>query len=165
VAGDSAYQVYAHRLAAAGDSAILAVERIVPDSTVTPALSNDELARLERHATTFAGILRPDTTSALHHQMLEGLDSLVVAMRVLHEREQHCGSGGGGGGGVGGAGEPQPGGVAERTAGCADARDYGLIVASVRRGRRIYLDARGRMDLLLRQFGVRLPPAPERTGR
>lgn len=138
---DPGYQNYADRIAAAGDSAILAVQPLAAlDSTSAITWNADAAAALERHAKDFAGLFRPDTAAALHRQMLDGLDSLVVAMQVLHEREERCGK--------------------ERTPDCADAHDFGRILGSVSRGERIYLEARRRMAALTRQLGATMPPPP-----
>jgi hypothetical protein len=84
--------------------------------------------------------MRPDTVAIFHRQMLEGLDSLVLAMRVLHDRETGCSQ--------------------ERTIDCVDTRDFGYILGSIRSGARIYLDARRRMRETLRALGATLPDPP-----
>ncbi len=84
--------------------------------------------------------MRPDTVAVFHRQMLEGLDSLVLAMRVLRERETSC--------------------SAERTIDCVDARDFGYILGSMRNGARIYLDARRRMRETMRSLGASFPDPP-----
>ena len=72
--------------------------------------------------------------------MVEGLDSLVLAMRVLEDREVRC--------------------TAERTIDCVDARDFGHILGSLRSGARIYLDARRRMRETMRSLGASFPDPP-----
>ncbi len=84
--------------------------------------------------------MQPDTVSLLHRQMLEGLDSLVVAMRVLRDRETSC--------------------ARERTVDCVDPRDFGYILGSMRNGVRIYLDARRRLRETMRALGASLPDPP-----
>jgi hypothetical protein len=72
--------------------------------------------------------------------MLEGLDSLEVAMRVRGERAASCSR--------------------ERTIDCVDARDFGYIIGSMRNGVRIYLDARRRMRETMRALGASFPDPP-----
>lgn len=135
------YQGYADRVAAVGDSALLAVSAyLAADSTERMAWNGDAAERLERLATAFGGIMRPDTVALVHRQMLEGLDSLVVAMRVLREREAACGR--------------------ERPIDCVDARDFRHIRGSMRTGTRIYLEARRRMRGTLASLGGSLPDPP-----
>ena len=71
---------------------------------------------------------------------VEGLDSLVLAMRVLHDREVSC--------------------TAERTIDCVDTRDFSYILGSIHSGVRIYLDARRRMRETLRALGATFPDPP-----
>jgi hypothetical protein len=138
---EGSYQGYADRTAATGDSALLAVASyLTKDSTEEIRWNADASRDLERLATRFGGIMRPDTVALLHRQMLEGLDSLVVAMRVLHEREESCGL--------------------ERTIDCVDARDFGAILASMRTGARTYLEARRRMRETLSSLGAHFPDPP-----
>lgn len=135
------YEEYARRTAAIGDSAVASVSSYLTlDSTANVRYDSATASRLERLSTQFAGIMRPDTVAIYHRQMLEGLDSLVVAMRVLHEREVSCGQ--------------------ERTIDCVDARDFGHIIGSMRTGTRLYLEARRRMREILRPLGATLPDPP-----
>jgi hypothetical protein len=135
---DVGYQQYADRVAQYGDDAVASVARYQSvDSTGAVTWDADTADRLERAATAFAGILRPDTTATLHRQMLDGIDSLVVAMRVLRSHQQKCGG--------------------ERTIDCNEPRDFGRILHTMRRGRAIYLDARRRMQQLLATLGSTLP--------
>ena len=88
---EGSYQGYADRTAAVGDSAVAVVSSYLTlDSTKNVRYDSASAATLERLSTRFGGIMRPDTVSVFHRQMLEGLDSLVVAMRVLHDRETSC---------------------------------------------------------------------------
>lgn len=138
---EGSYQGYADRTAAVGDSALTSViSYLTLDSTATVRYDSAAARELERLATQFGGIMRPDTVSLLHRQMLEGLDSLVLGMRVLGEREASCGR--------------------ERTIDCVDARDFGHILGSMRTGARTYLDARRRMRETLATLGARLPDPP-----
>jgi len=138
---EGSYQGYADRTAAVGDSALLTVASyLTRDSTDTITWNAEASRQLERLATQFGGIMRPDTVAQPHRQMLEGLDSLVLAMRVLHEREESC--------------------TRERTIDCVDARDFGHILESVRAGARTYLDARRRMRATLASLGARMPDPP-----
>ena len=84
--------------------------------------------------------MRPDTVALFHRQMLEGLDSLVLAMRGLRDRETSCSR--------------------ERTIDCVDARDFGVILGSMRSGARLYLDARRRMRETMRSLGATFPEPP-----
>ena len=138
---EGSYQGYADRTSAVGDSALAAVASYLTlDSTKTIAYDSSAGATIERLATRFGGIMRPDTVAIFHRQMLEGLDSLVLAMRVLHDRETSC--------------------TRERTIDCVDARDFGIILGSMRAGARIYLDARRRMRETLRSLGATFPDPP-----
>jgi hypothetical protein len=138
---EGTYQGYADLTASTGDSALSAVSSYLTlDSTATVHYDSAAAGTLERLSTRFGGIMRPDTVAQFHRQMLEGLDSLVLAMRVLRERETSC--------------------SAERTIDCADARDFGYILGSVRSGARIYLDARRRMRETLRSLGATFPDPP-----
>lgn len=138
---EGSYQGYADRTAALGDSAFVAVSSYLTlDSTATIRFDSSAARQLERLATQFGGIMRPDTVSLLHRQMLEGLDSLVVAMRVLQDRESNC--------------------TRERTIDCVDTRDFGYILGSMRAGARIYLDARRRMRETIRALGASFPEPP-----
>lgn len=138
---EGSYQGYVDRTAAVGDSALVAVASYLTlDSTQTVTWNPDAGRQLERLATQFGGIMRPDTVALFHRRMLEGLDSLVVAMRVLREREEGC--------------------TRERTIDCADARDFGYILGSMRAGARIYLDARRRMRETLAPLGASFPDPP-----
>jgi hypothetical protein len=138
---EGSYQGYADRTAAVGDSALSTVlSYLTLDSTTSVRYDAAAARELERLATQFGGIMRPDTVSFLHRQMLEGLDSLVVAMRVLGEREASC--------------------TRERTIDCVDARDFGHILGSLRTGARTYLDARRRMRETLSTLGARFPDPP-----
>ena len=138
---EGTYQGYADLTASTGDSAVSAVSSYLTlDSTANVHYDSAAARTLERLSTRFGGIMRPDTVAQFHRQMLEGLDSLVLAMRVLRERETSC--------------------SAERTIDCADARDFGYILGSVRSGARIYLDARRRMRETLRSLGATFPDPP-----
>jgi hypothetical protein len=138
---EGSYQGYADRTAAVGDSAVAVVSSYLTlDSTKNVRYDSAAAATLERLSTRFGGIMRPDTVAIFHRQMLEGLDSLVLAMRVLRDRETSC--------------------TLERTIDCVDARDFGHILASVRSGTRIYLDARRRMRETLRSLGTTFPDPP-----
>ena len=138
---EGTYQGYADLTASTGDSALAAVSSYFTlDSTASVRYDSAAASTLERLSTRFGGIMRPDTVAQFHRQMLEGLDSLVLAMRVLRERETSC--------------------SAERTIDCADARDFGYILGSVRSGARIYLDARRRMRETLRSLGATFPDPP-----
>src|SRR5690349_17830850 len=69
------YQGYADRTEAVGDSALATVTSYLTlDSTKTVTYDSAAAANLERLATQFGGIMRPDTVSVFHRQMLEGLD-------------------------------------------------------------------------------------------
>ena len=138
---EGTYQGYADLTAGTGDSALAAVSSYFTlDSTASVRYDSAAASTLERLSTRFGGIMRPDTVAQFHRQMLEGLDSLVLAMRVLRERETSC--------------------SAERTIDCADARDFGYILGSMRTGARIYLDARRRMRETLRSLGATFPDPP-----
>jgi len=138
---EGSYQGYADRTAAVGDSALTSViSYLTLDSTATVRYDAVAARELERLATQFGGIMRPDTVSLLHRQMLEGLDSLVLGMRVLAEREASCDR--------------------ERTIDCVDPRDFGRILGSMRTGARTYLDARRRMRETLATLGARVPDPP-----
>ena len=138
---EGSYQGYADRTSAVGDSALAAVASYLTlDSTKTVTYDSSASATIERLATRFGGIMRPDTVAVFHRQMLEGLDSLVLAMRVLNDRETSC--------------------TRERTIDCVDARDFGTILGSMRSGARIYLDARRRMRETLRSLGATFPDPP-----
>ena len=138
---EGSYQGYADRTAAVGDSALGTVTSYLTlDSTSAVRYDSTAAKTLERLATRFGGIMQPDTVSLLHRQMLEGLDSLVVAMRVLQDRETNCSR--------------------ERTIDCVDARDFGYILGSIRNGVRIYLDARRRMRETMRALGASFPDPP-----
>lgn len=138
---EGSYQGYATRAAAVGDSALLTVASyLTKDSTETIVWNADASRELERLATELGGIMRPDTVDVFHRQMLEGLDSLVVAMRVLHDREESC--------------------ARERTIDCVDARDFGHVLESMRTGARTYLDARRRMRETLAPLGAHVPDPP-----
>ena len=138
---EGSYQGYADRTSAIGDSALSAVASYLTlDSTKTVTYDSNASATIERLATRFGGIMRPDTVAVFHRQMLEGLDSLVLAMRVLHDRETSC--------------------TRERTIDCVDERDFGVILGSMRSGARIYLDARRRMRETLRSLGATFPDPP-----
>jgi hypothetical protein len=138
---DGGYQRYADRTATTGDSALGAVTSYLTlDSTATVRYDSAAATRLERLTTRFGGIMKPDTVAIYHRQMLEGLDSLVLAMRVLHDRETSCNQ--------------------QRTIDCVDARDFGYILGSFRDGARMYLDARRRMRETLRALGATFPDPP-----
>jgi len=138
---EASYQGYADITAAIGDSALSGVSSyLTPDSTAAVKYDGDAALELERLATRFGGIMRPDTVAIFHRQMLEGLDSLVLAMRVLKDRETSCNR--------------------ERTIDCVDERDFGYILGSIRNGARIYLDARRRMRETLRSLGAAFPDPP-----
>ena len=138
---EGTYQGYADLTASTGDSALSAVSSYFTlDSTANVRYDSAAASTLERLSTRFGGIMRPDTVAQFHRQMLEGLDSLVLAMRVLRERETSC--------------------SAERTIDCADARDFGYILGSMRSGARIYMDARRRMRETLRSLGATFPDPP-----
>jgi len=138
---EGSYQGYADRTSAVGDSALTSVISYLSlDSTANVRYDSAGARELERLATEFGGIMRPDTVSLLHRQMLDGLDSLVLAMRVLGERESSC--------------------ERERTIDCVDLRDFGHILDSMRAGARTYLDARRRMRETLAILGARFPDPP-----
>ena len=138
---EGSYQGYADRTAAVGDSALTAVSSYLTlDSTKAVTYDSSAAATIERLATKFGGIMRPDTVAIFHRQMLEGLDSLVLAMRVLRDRETSC--------------------ARERTIDCVDARDFGTILGSMRSGARLYLDARRRMRETMRSLGATFPDPP-----
>ena len=138
---EGSYQGYADRTATVGDSALTSVlSYLTLDSTAAVSYDSAAGQQLERLSTQFGGIMRPDTVSLLHRQMLEGLDSLVVAMRVLRDRETNC--------------------TRERTIDCVDARDFGHILGSMRTGARTYLDARRRMRETLATLGTSFPDPP-----
>ena len=138
---EGSYQGYADRTAAIGDSAFASVSSYLTlDSTTTIRYDSAAANQLERLSTRFGGIMRPDTVAFFHRQMLEGLDSLVVAMRVLRDRETSCSQ--------------------ERTIDCVDSRDFGYILGSIRNGARIYLDARRRLRETLRGIGATFPDPP-----
>ena len=138
---EGTFQGYADRTASVGDSALAAVTSYLTlDSTSSVRWNREAALNLERLATRFGGIMRPDTVAVYHRQMLEGLDSLVVAMRVLGDREESCSR--------------------ERTVDCVDARDFGTILGSMRTGARLYLDARRRMRETLRSLGATFPDPP-----
>ena len=135
------YQRYADLTASTGDSALSSVSSYLTlDSTASVRYDSAAARTLERLSTRFGGIMRPDTVAQFHRQMLEGLDSLVLAMRVLREREASC--------------------TEERTIDCADARDFGYLLGSMRNGTRIYLDARRHMRETLRSLGAGFPDPP-----
>jgi len=138
---EGTYQSYADRTASTGDSALAAVSAyLTRDSTSQVRYDSAAAGTLERLSTRFGGIMRPDTVAVFHRQMLDGLDSLVLAMRVLRERETSC--------------------TRERTIDCVDARDFGYILGSMRSGARIYIDARRRMRETLRSLGASFPDPP-----
>jgi hypothetical protein len=138
---EASYQGYADVTAATGDSALSSVSSYLTlDSTAAVKYDAGAAQQLERLATRFGGIMRPDTVAIFHRQMLEGLDSLVLAMRVLEDRQTSCSR--------------------ERTIDCVDARDFGYILGSIRNGARIYLDARRRMRETLRSLGATFPDPP-----
>ena len=138
---EGSYQGYADRTAAVGDSALATVTSYLTlDSTKALTYDSAAAASLERLSTQFGGIMRPDTVAVFHRQMLEGLDSLVLGMRVLHERETSC--------------------ARARTIDCVDARDFGVILGSMRSGARMYLDARRRMRETMRSLGASFPDPP-----
>ena len=138
---EGSYQGYADRTAAVGDSALGTITAYLTlDSTATVRYDSVAAARLDGLATRFGGIMRPDTVALFHRQMLEGLDSLVLAMRVLKDREVSC--------------------AAERTIDCVDARDFGHILGSLRTGARMYLDSRRRMRETMRSLGATFPDPP-----
>ena len=138
---EGSYQGYADRTASIGDSALAAVTSYLTlDSTAAVRYDSAPATRLERLATRFGGIMRPDTVAVYHKQMLEGLDSLVVATRVLRDPEESCSR--------------------EQTIDCVDARDFGVILGSMRTGARLYLDARRRMRETLRSLGASFPDPP-----
>ena len=138
---EGTYQGYADRTAAVGDSALAAVSSYLTlDSTKALAYDSSAAATIERLSTRFGGIMRPDTVAIFHRQMLEGLDSLVLAMRVLRDRETSC--------------------ARQRTIDCVDARDFGAILGSMRAGARLYLDARRRMRETMRSLDATFPDPP-----
>ena len=138
---EGTYQGYADRTAAVGDSALGTVTSYLTlDSTAAVKYDSTAARNLERLSTQFGGIMQPDTVSLLHRQMLEGLDSLVVAMRALGERETNCNR--------------------ARSIDCVDARDFGYLLGSMRNGVRIYLDARRRMRETMRALGASFPEPP-----
>ena len=146
VGGESGYQRYADRVAVAGDSAVLAVATYRGfDSTATLAWDGQAAATLERLATAFAAIPQPDTAVASHRLMLDGLDTLVVAMRTLERRNTQC--------------RETP------TVACADARDFGRLLGSIRRGDSLYRDGRLRLEAILGAAGATLPELPAPTAR
>jgi hypothetical protein len=138
---EGSYQGYADRTAATGDSALATVTSYLTlDSTSAVHYDSAAALQLERLSTRFGGIMRPDTVAVYHRQMLEGLDSLVLAMRVLRDRDASC--------------------TRERAIDCVDARDFGYILGSMRNGARIYLDARRRMRETMRALGATFPDPP-----
>jgi len=138
---EGSYQSYADRTAAVGDSALVAVASYLTIDSTGPVRYDSTAARqVERLSTQFGGIMRPDTVAVFHRQMLEGLDSLALALRVLRARETSC--------------------SAERTIDCVDARDFGYILGSIRNGARIYLDARRGMRETMRSLGASFPDPP-----
>jgi hypothetical protein len=138
---EGSYQGYANRTATIGDSALTAVTSYLTlDSMSAVRYDSAAAQRLERLSTRFGGIMRPDTVALYHRQMLEGLDSLVLAMRVLRDREASC--------------------TRERTIDCVDTRDFGSILGSMRNGARIYLDARRGMRETMRALGASFPDPP-----
>ena len=138
---EGSYQGYADRTAAVGDSALAAVSSYFTlDSTKTVTYDSSAAMTIERLTSRFGGIMRPDTVAIFHRQMLEGLDSLVLAMRVLRDRETSC--------------------ARQRTIDCVDARDFGVILGSMRSGARLYLDARRRMRETMRSLGATFPDPP-----
>jgi len=138
---EASYQGYADLTTATGDSALSSVSSYLTlDSTAAVKYDAGAAEQLARLATRFGGIMRPDTVAIFHRQMLEGLDSLVLAMRVLKDRETSCNR--------------------EHTIDCVDARDFGYILGSIRNGARIYLDARRRMRETLRSLGATVPDPP-----
>lgn len=138
---EGSYQGYADRTASVGDSALVAVASYLTlDSAGAVPYDSAAGRQVERLSTQFGGIMRPDTVAMFHRQMLEGLDSLVLALRVLRDRETSC--------------------TQERTVDCADARDFGYILGSIRNGARIYLDARRRMRETMRSLGASFPDPP-----
>lgn len=146
VAGESGFQRYADRVAESGDSAVLAVAHYRQfDSTASLAWNGEVAARLERQATTFAGILKPDTAATAHRLMLDGLDTLVVALRTLDRRNTQC--------------RETP------SVACADERDYGRILASLRRGDSLYRAGRRQLEEILDAAGASLPPLPATDSR
>src|SRR5262245_12381360 len=138
---EGSYQRYADLTASTGDSALSAVSSYLTlDSTASVRYDSVAARSLERLSTRFGGLMRANTALQFRRQMLEGLASLVLAMRVLREREASC--------------------TEERTIDCVDPRDFGYILGSVRNGARIYLDARRRMRETLRSLGARFPDPP-----
>lgn len=138
---EGSYQGYADRTAAIGDSALSTITAYLTlDSTQTVRYDSVAAGRLDTLARRFGGIMRPDTVALYHRQMLEGLDSLVLGMRVLKDRETSCSR--------------------ERTIDCVDERDFGHILGSFRAGARIYLDARRRMRETMRSLGASFPDPP-----
>jgi hypothetical protein len=138
---EGTYQGYADRTASVGDSALATVTSYLTlDSTSAVRYNTMAARQLDQLATRFGGIMRPDTVAVFHRQMLEGLDSLVVAMHVLQAREERC--------------------TRERTIDCVDSRDFGAILGSMRTGARLYLDARRRMRETLRSLGASFPDPP-----
>ena len=135
---DPRFTGYARRLQLTGDSAFAATApyRGVRDAS---ALSyQDSISRqLERQATAFALLVPPDTIVPVHRQMTEGLDTLVVALRTLRERETSC--------------------VDATRLDCRGDLDLRAILASLRRGESIYLGARRRMQRALDAWQVDLP--------
>ena len=146
VSGESGFQRYADRVAAAGDSAVLTVATYRGfDSTATLAWDGQAASNLERLASAFAAIPQPDTAVASHRLMLDGLDTLVVAMRTLERRNTQC--------------RETP------SVACADTRDFGRLLASIRRGDSLYRDGRRRLEVMLDATGATLPELPAPVAR
>jgi hypothetical protein len=132
---------YAERVATTGDSAIEVLAAFASSDTAAAIVWDSAAAgRLERLATSFAGVLRPDTAVALHRQMLEGLDTLVVVMRTVRAHELQCGE--------------------APDISCRGAVDHARFRASLRRGQSLYLAARAHLDSVLAVFDAQLPAPP-----
>lgn len=134
---DPRFTGYARQVALTGDSAFAAVAPYRDVKAPAELAYRDSLSRLlERQSMAFAVLVPHDSVLALHRQMTEGLDTLVIALRTLRERETSCSD-------------------ATRID-CADDRDLRAILASFRAGDSIYLGARRRMRAALADRGVSL---------
>jgi hypothetical protein len=143
--GDSGMERYAARVASTGDSAIAVLSTFASsDSAAAIVWDSAAAARLERLATSFAGVLRPDTAVALHRQMLEGLDTLVVVLRTVHAHDLLCADG--------------------ADISCRGRSDHARFRASLSRGQTLYMSARAHLDTVLAVFDAHLPEPPQGLG-
>lgn len=135
---DSYFGDYAHRVVITGDSALMAVAHYRIVEQPSSVHWNPEAASLlERSTSAFAAISPPDSLAPIHRQMRAGLDSLVVAMRLLHDRDAAC--------------------VMTRRADCIGTTDVEAILASLREGDRRYRVARGALRTALAARRIALP--------